>query len=154
MNRRWITAVAVGGVLVACAQKPTTTTTPATAQGDVVQGRATNDTVGGRRGGPGDRGMGRRMDEMLFSGITLTADQRAQIDSIRAKYRAQNQGLDPRNNEADRETMRQRMQSQMSEVRAVLTSDQQAVFDKNVADMRSRMRGGPDGPPPAGAPPR
>ena len=152
MNRSWITAVAVGGVLVACAQKPAPTTTPAPAQTDVAPGGGMNDGMGGRRGGPGG-GMGRRMDEMLFSGITLTTDQRARIDSIRATYRAQNEGLDPRNNPADRDTMRQRMQAQMTEIRAVLTTDQQAVFDRNVADMRSRMRGGADGPPPGGAPP-
>ena len=41
------------------------------------------------------------------------------------------------------------MQSQMSEIRAVLTADQQTIFDQNVQQMRDRrgQRGG-------GAPPR
>jgi Spy/CpxP family protein refolding chaperone len=34
----------------------------------------------------------------------------------------------------------QLMQQQNAAIRAVLTPDQQTVFDKNVADMQARMR--------------
>ena len=94
-----------------------------------------------------------RMQQMLFNGITLTSTQQAQIDSIHARHRGEMQGLDPRNNPGDRAKMRQMMQTHMAEIRAVLTPEQQAVFDKNVADMRSR-RGGMGGPPQGGPPSR
>ena len=129
----------------ACAQRPataqTTTPTPQT---------STTEAGGERmRRGPGGRG-GDRM-QMLFNGITLSADQQSQIQAIREQHRSANQGLDPRNNPDDRTKMMNDMQAQMSEMRAVLTADQQVQFDKNVAEMRQRMqdrRGGPDGPPP------
>jgi hypothetical protein len=95
------------------------------------------------------RGEGRqRMDAMLFNGITLSADQQSRIDSIRLRHRAGAQNLDPRNNADDRQKMMQSMQAQTSEIRAVLTSEQQTVFDRNVQEMRDRraQRGG-DGPP-------
>ena len=85
------------------------------------------------------RGEGRqRMEAMLFNGITLSSDQQTRIDAIRARYRADAQNLDPRNNPDDRQKMMQSMQSQMAEIRAVLTSDQQVVFDENVQQMRDR----------------
>jgi Spy/CpxP family protein refolding chaperone len=143
-----VNAVAFAAILVlgaACAQRPATAqTTPAP---------ETSTTEGDRmRRGPGGRGD--RM-QMLFNGITLTADQQSQIQAIRDKHRSANQGLDPRNNPDDRTKMMNDMQAQMAEVRAVLTADQQTQFDKNVAEMRQRMqerRSGPDGPPPGGPP--
>lgn len=150
MNRRMIVAMTVGGALMACAQNPqTTTATPATTpQTSVAQGQGMGDGMGRGMGG------GERMQQMLFNGITLTSAQQAQIDSIQARHRGEMQGLDPRNNPGDREKMRQMMETRMSEIRAVLTPDQQAVFDKNVADMRARrggrgMGGGQPGTPPS-----
>ncbi|HEX8848184.1 MAG TPA: hypothetical protein VF761_01495 [Gemmatimonadaceae bacterium] len=149
MNRRMIVAMTVGGALMACAQNPqTTAATPATtAQPSVAQGQGMGDGMGRGMGG------GERMQQMLFNGITLTSAQQAQIDSIQARHRGEMQGLDPRNNPDDREKMRQMMETRMSEIRAVLTADQQAVFDKNVADMRARRGGRGMGGPPQGAPP-
>lgn len=144
--KQTVHSMAVVGMLVlgaACAQRPATaqTTTPAPQT-------STTEANGDRmRRGPGGRGD--RM-QMLFSGITLTADQQTQIQAIRDKHRSANQGLDPRNNPDDRTKMMNDMQAQMAEVRAVLTPDQQTQFDKNVADMRQRMqerRDGPGGPP-------
>jgi Spy/CpxP family protein refolding chaperone len=133
---------ALGGALVlgaACAQKPATaqTTTPAPQT-------STSRPDGERMGRRGDRG------QMMLAGITLTADQQTQIQAIRDRHRGEMQGLNPRENPDDRTKMMQHMEAQMKEIRAVLTSDQQVQFDKNVAEMRERMqnRGGPGGPPP------
>jgi Spy/CpxP family protein refolding chaperone len=152
MKRSVMLAIAVSAAFTACAQRPQTTTTPATQPQTSTAdagGMGDGGGRGGRRGGMGGEGR-QRMDAMLFNGITLTADQQAQVDSIRARHRADAQGLDPRNNPDDRQKMMQSMQTQMSEIRAVLTADQQAVFDQNVQQMRAR-RGQRDG---GGAPPR
>lgn len=90
---------------------------------------------------PRGPGPGRRM-EMLFRGITLTPAQQAQVDSIRARYRAQMPAFTPPDS-ATREKMRERFRRQAEEIRAVLTPDQQKVWDKNVAEMRERRPGGP-----------
>lgn len=137
--------MAVAGALVlsaACAQRPATAQTTAQPQTSTAQA---NGERGGRRGGD-------RM-QMLFNGITLSADQQTQVQAIRDRHRSAMQGLDPRNNPDDRTKMMNDMQAQAAEVRAVLTADQQVQFDKNVAEMRQRMqerRGGPGGPPPGG----
>ena len=135
------TVVAAALVLgSACAQKP------ATAQATTPAPQASTQQDGGERmGRRGDRG------QMLLQGITLTADQQSQIQAIRDRHRGEMQGLNPRENPDDRAKMMQNMQAQMAEIRAVLTADQQAQFDKNVAAMRQRMqeRGGPGSPPPS-----
>jgi Spy/CpxP family protein refolding chaperone len=137
----WIAVAAALVVGSACAQKPATaqTTTPAPQASQQDGGERM-----GRRGGD-------RM-QMLFQGITLTADQQSQVQAIRERHRGDMQGLNPRENPDDRTKMMQNMQSQMAEIRAVLTADQQTQFDKNVAEMRQRMQqrgGGPGGPPPS-----
>ena len=124
----------------ACAQRPATAQTTTSPQASTQQdggGRM------GRRGG--DRG------PMLLQGITLSADQQSQVQAIRERHRAEMQGLNPRENPDDRAKMMQNMQTQIAEIRAVLTPDQQTQFDKNVAEMRQRMqqRGGPGTPPPS-----
>ena len=149
MTRSFTVAIAASGLLAAaaCAQRPATTNTA-----PVTQPQATVAGDSGMRGmrGEGRRGMGgERMEAMLFEGITLTDAQKAQIDSLRASHRGEMQGLDPRNNPGDRQKMMQMMQAHIAEVRALLTPDQQVVFDRNVQQMRDRrdQRGG-------GAPPR
>jgi Spy/CpxP family protein refolding chaperone len=82
-------------------------------------------------------GRGGRMSAMLFNGITLTDAQQKQIDSIRTAYRPQMQSAGQ-----DRNARRDLMQKQTADYRTVLTPDQQTTFDKNLADMRSRMGGG------------
>ena len=78
--------------------------------------------------------------------ITLTDAQRAQVDSIRARYRAQLDSLrgsrsDGRPDPDTRRRFREIMEQQFADIRAVLTPDQQAVFDKNLEELRSRRRG-------------
>ena len=139
-----VNRMALAGALVlsaACAQKPATaqTTTPS----PQVSTQQDGGERGGRRGG--------NRSQALFNGITLTADQQTQVTAIRERHRSEMQALNPRENPDDRAKMMQNMQTQLAEIRAVLTPDQQTQFDKNVAEMRDRMqqRGGPGGPPPA-----
>lgn len=106
---------------------------------------------GGRPGGMGQgRGdpavMQARQNEMLFNGITLSAEQRAKVDSIQAHSRAQQQEMmqaggamrDPET----RQRMMQQRQATMAAIRGVLTPEQQAKFDANVAAMPGPQGGG------------
>ena len=113
-------------------------------------------------GGPGRGGamMQERMMTALFEGITLSADQQAKVDSVTEKYR-------PRLDSARAEMMAarqgggqvapERMQAmralqteQRAALRAVLTPDQQARFDRNVAAMPQGRGMGGGGRPPRG----
>jgi Spy/CpxP family protein refolding chaperone len=91
------------------------------------------------RGGPG-----RRM-ELYFKDITLTPAQQAKVDSIQARYRSERPSFTPGTppDSATREKVRALFQRERDDLRAVLTSDQQKTFDRNVEEMRQRRSGGP-----------
>ncbi len=112
-----------------------------------------------RQGGPG---MGRGgMSRMLFAGIELTDAQQAQIDKIREKYKSQMEALRPEGARGPggsagpgaqggpgaggppspelRAKFDEIRTKQHAEFRAVLTTTQQAIFDKNLAEMKGRM---------------
>jgi hypothetical protein len=65
-------------------------------------------------------------------GITQTYDQHAMIDSIRTSYRTQlrSMGRVTRDNQDD---MANLIQREIVDLRAVLTPEQQAIFDRHVA---------------------
>jgi Spy/CpxP family protein refolding chaperone len=91
---------------------------------------------GGPPPGIGQGGPGRRM-QMLMQGITLTAQQQASVDSIVAAFRAQMPPFTP-GQMPDSATMARRREltdQQNAAIRAVLTPEQQAVFDRNLAAM-------------------
>jgi Spy/CpxP family protein refolding chaperone len=96
------------------------------------------------QGGGQGRGPGRQM-EMLMQGITLTDAQKTQVDSITQSFRAQmppmQQGSPP--DSAARAKMMEVRTKQFAAIRAVLTADQQKVFDKNIEEMRNRPRPNP-----------
>jgi len=83
---------------------------------------------------------------MLMNGITLTADQQTKVDSIwkanepmREQMRSQMKpGETP--DSAMRAHMMAMRDQQTKAYRAILTPDQAKTFDKNVAEMRERMR--------------
>lgn len=103
--------------------------------------------------GGGQRG---RMQAMLMNGISLTPAQQTKVDSIRAYYRSQMPQMTPGTppSDADRQKMMGLMQASSKAVRGVLTPDQQAIYDKNLAAMQQQMGGGMPmgGAPPQGAP--
>ena len=91
---------------------------------------------GGSQGGGQGRGMQRVME-----GITLTDTQKASVDSIQQAFRAQMPAMTPGTppDSAARAKRMEVMQKQYAAIRAVLTPDQQKVFDKNLEDMRANM---------------
>lgn len=95
-------------------------------------------------GGQGGEAMQQRQNEMLFKGITLTEAQKTKIDSLQAAQRTAMQAAmqgggmqDP----AAREKMMEMRQKHQAEVRVVLTTEQQVVYDKNLAEMPQRGAG-------------
>jgi Spy/CpxP family protein refolding chaperone len=99
--------------------------------------------MGMRQGGPG------RRVQALLNGITLTAQQQATIDSIQGVYQPRMRalftpGAPP--DSAARARMADLRSSEDKDIRAVLTPEQQAIFDKNLAEM-PQFGGGRRGPP-------
>jgi Spy/CpxP family protein refolding chaperone len=90
-------------------------------------------------------GRGRRMSEWLLKDINLTDAQKDQIKTIREKYVPQQMELRKSAqatgsvDDATRAKMVDLQDKQAAEIRAVLTADQQATFDKNLAAMKTRM---------------
>ena len=111
-------------------------------------------TAAAQGGGGGGQGMDRaamqaRQNEMLFKGITLSEAQKAKIDTIQTKARADQQAMMSGGGMQD-PTAREKMMAMRTKVnadiRGVLTADQQTIFDKNLAEM---PQGGGRRPPPA-----
>jgi len=88
--------------------------------------------------GPGDMQQARL--RRMLDGITLSDAQHTRVDSIVAKYRAQMPQRTPGERPAPEQMqqIRDLMGKQRDEIRAVLTPEQQATFDKNVGEMRRR----------------
>src|SRR5690349_18797684 len=97
---------------------------------------------GGEGGGGGGGGFAGRRMQRLLQGITLTAEQQAKVDSITAKYRAQMPPFTPGapRDSATHAKMRTLFGNQDEEIRALLTPDQQKIWDRNVTEMRNRMQ--------------
>ena len=114
-------------------------------------------TQGGWGGGGGQhmrhRG-GARGDPMLKD-LNLTKDQQAQVQLIRDRYRLKADSLrvgGAAHDSTSRAAIRSIMTQEMSEIRAVLTPDQQKQFDDKIAKMKERRaqhgdRDGQHGPP-------
>jgi Spy/CpxP family protein refolding chaperone len=104
-----------------------------------LAGQAT--TPAGGPPAPGGGSFGERRMQMLFQGITLTAQEQAKVDSIRASFRSQMPAYTPGTppDSATREKMRGVMDQENTAIRGVLTPEQQQVFDRNLAAMRARM---------------
>ena len=86
---------------------------------------------------------GARMMEMMLQGITLTDAQKAKVDSITAKYQKEMPAMTPGTppSPEDRQKRMELMQKQQADIKAVLTDEQKAVFDKNLANMPGRRPG-------------
>jgi periplasmic protein CpxP/Spy len=92
-----------------------------------------------------------RMMEMLFKDITLTDAQKTKVDSIMGAYREQMMAIPrgPDATDADRAKRQELSKKQQTDIRAVLTADQQKTFDANIAAMPTRPQGQGGGRPPA-----
>jgi Spy/CpxP family protein refolding chaperone len=94
----------------------------------------------------GEMRQGGGMGGMLLKDITLTVAQKEQIKTIREKYvpkqmelRKAVQATGGPPDEPTRAKMMELQNQQSAEIRAILTADQQAIFDKNLAEMKARM---------------
>ena len=106
-----------------------------------------------QQGGPG--GGGRGGFNRTLNGIELTDAQKAKVAEIQAKYQPEMQAIrDAMQGGGDRAEGFTKMQAlndkRNPEIRAVLTADQQVIFDKNLAEQKARMEqmrqgGGPGG---------
>lgn len=84
-----------------------------------------------------------------LGGLELTADQKARIEAITAKYtdasRAAMEGLATDREDGMKKLLALR-EKMLPEFRAVLTSRQREIFDRNMAEMKARL-GAPPRPP-------
>jgi len=85
------------------------------------------------------------MGGWLLKDVTLTEAQKAQVKTIREKYVPQQlqlrkavQATGAPADEATHGKMMQLQNQQSAEIRAILTADQQAIFDRNLAAMKAR----------------
>jgi Spy/CpxP family protein refolding chaperone len=103
---------------------------------------------GGGGGGQGRGGRGGAIAVWLAD-ITLTADQQTKVDSINAKYRGMrpqmSQDMDSTARTAAMAKMQELNGKAADEVRAILTPDQQKVFDENRKKNPTGRRGGGPG---------
>lgn len=98
--------------------------------------------AGGRRGG--GRGMGMNIVQVLKDSLHVSDDVAAKADSIVKSYAAENQSLmeAARGGDQDaRQKMMENRQKQTEAIKALLTDDQKAAFDK-LMPARGRRGGG------------
>jgi Spy/CpxP family protein refolding chaperone len=108
-----VAALLVGGAVIASAQGAT------------------------QQGGPGRR-------NMQLDGIELTDAQKSKLDEIQKKYQPEMMALrEEIRNGGDRGELMKKgaalRDKSSAEIRAILTPDQQVVFDKHTAEMKARM---------------
>jgi Spy/CpxP family protein refolding chaperone len=90
--------------------------------------------------GQGQGGRGAARMQALLQGITLTAQQQAKFDSIQGAYQGQMPAFTP-GSPPDSAAMARRReigQKRDADLRAVLTTAQQTVWDQNLANMPQR----------------
>jgi Spy/CpxP family protein refolding chaperone len=88
--------------------------------------------------------MGGRRNSMQMNGIELTDAQKAKREEIQKKYEPEMMTLrDQMMNGGDRTEFRKKFMALQdkagAEIRAILTPDQQVVWDKNMAELKARM---------------
>lgn len=99
----------------------------------------------------GERRGGRNME---LNGIELTDAQKVQLEAIQKKYQPEMMSI--RNdmmNGGDRAELMKKAadlrEKSAKDIRAILTPDQQVVFDKNLAEQREKMQHREQGGPPS-----
>ena len=95
-----------------------------------------------QQGGPGG---GRGGFNRTMNGIELTEAQKAKVAEIQAKYQpeltAVRESMQGGGDRAAAFTKMQAIRDKMNpEIRAVLTAEQQAIFDKNIEERKARMQ--------------
>lgn len=75
--------------------------------------------------------------QRLLQGITLTSEQQTRVDSVVARFAPQLQSSGSDSPPPDSARTRATLERQDSEVRNILTRDQQQVWDRNVMALRN-----------------
>ncbi len=90
-----------------------------------------------------DTQRGRGMGGRILEGITLTDAQKVQQKAIREKYAPQmmkvRKTAQVTGTPMDEKELSAIRNAQIAELRAILTAEQQVIFDRNLAEMRARM---------------
>ena len=94
-----------------------------------------------QQGGPG---MGGRRPDPRMGGIELTDAQKTKLEEIQKKYQPEMMALRSEfQSGGDRAELMKKSaalrERSSADIRAILTADQQAVFDKYTAEMKARM---------------
>jgi Spy/CpxP family protein refolding chaperone len=89
--------------------------------------------------------MGARRSSMQMNGIELTDAQKVKREEIQKKYEPEMMTLrDQMMNGGDRTELRKKFMALQdkagAEIRAILTPDQQVVWDKNMTELKARMQ--------------
>ncbi|MEO8334350.1 MAG: Spy/CpxP family protein refolding chaperone [bacterium] len=100
--------------------------------------------VASAQAAPQQQGRGGGRPNQQLKDISLTAEQQAKIEEINKKYAPEMQvireGMQGGGDRAEGMKKMNDLRTKISpEIRAVLTAEQQAIFDKNSADMKARM---------------
>ena len=100
-------------------------------------------TARAQAGGSQQAAAGRRPSPLLDN-MMLTDAQKAKIEGINRKYQPDMQAIvESMSAGGDRDDARRKRMALLAkmqpEIREVLTPDQQAIFDKNAAELRARM---------------
>jgi hypothetical protein len=79
-----------------------------------------------------------RLAEFLLRGITLTPEQKTKLDGLMVSHREDRMAFGPATPDTAAMAARVRLvRKHMAENRAVLTEDQQKIYDKNLAELRA-----------------
>lgn len=103
-------------------------------------------TVAKAQGGGGGRGRGPNLTVILKDSLKVSDAVLAKADSIQKVYQALNAPLmeAARGGDADaRAKMTENRNKQTADIKALLTADQVAAYDKIMAAMQQGRRGGP-----------
>ncbi|MGH7665262.1 MAG: Spy/CpxP family protein refolding chaperone [Gemmatimonadaceae bacterium] len=134
---------------VTAVQAQQTPDSSARARADAVE---RHENARGARGARGARRAEGRKVGLVFRGIELTDDQKARVRSIHQEYRERfaelrtearkSRGDGARPDSASRHALRERAMQvraeERSAIRAVLTPEQQSVFDRNIEALGDR----------------
>jgi Spy/CpxP family protein refolding chaperone len=98
--------------------------------------------IAGAQGAMQQGGQARR--NMQLDGIELTDAQKSKLEEIQKKYQPEMMALRTEfQNGGDRAELMKKgvalRERSSAEIRAILTADQQVVFDKHTAEMKARM---------------
>jgi hypothetical protein len=93
------------------------------------------------QGAKAQRGRERGFGKQLYKGISLSADEKANIKNVHAKYAEQIKALRGKNLTPEQRTQAMQLRTaERNELRAALSPENRTKFDANAAKMKARMQ--------------